>query len=125
MRTTAYVVVTLLAIAANAFSGVAALVHFKPIIPGMVRAGVPESWLTFPIGTLKTAGAVGLLLGLIGVPLVGTAAAIGLVLFFVCAIYTHVRTRLLGAVRPGDRVPRAGRGHAGLGAWPRPERLLS
>ncbi len=88
---TGYVVVTLLAIAANTFSGVAALVHFKPIIPGMVKAGVPESWLTFPIGTLKTAGAVGLLLGLIGVPLIGTAAAIGLILFFVCAIYTHVR----------------------------------
>jgi hypothetical protein len=90
---TAYVVVTLLAIAANTFSGVAALVHFKPIIPGMVKAGVPESWLTFPIGTLKTAGALGLLLGLIGVPLIGTAAAIGLVLFFVCAIYTHLLAR--------------------------------
>lgn len=48
-------------------------------------------WLTFPIGTLKTAGAVGLLPGLLGVPLIGTAAAIGLVLFFVCAVYTHVR----------------------------------
>ena len=24
-------------------------------------------------------------------PLVGTAAAIGLILFFVCALYTHVR----------------------------------
>jgi hypothetical protein len=87
---TAYVVVTLLSIAANTFSGVAALVHFKPIIPGMLKAGVPESWLTFPIGTLKTAGALGLLLGLIGVPLIGTAAAIGLVLFFVCAIHTHL-----------------------------------
>jgi hypothetical protein len=32
-----------------------------------------------------------LLLGLAGVPLVGTAAAVGLVLFFVCAVYTHVR----------------------------------
>jgi hypothetical protein len=90
---TGYVVVTLLAIAANAFSGVAALVHFKPILPGMAKAGVPESWLTFPIGTLKTAGALGLLLGLIGVPLVGTAAAIGLILFFVCAIYTHLLAR--------------------------------
>jgi hypothetical protein len=90
---TAYVVVTLLAIAANTFSGVAALVHFKPILPGMAKAGVPESWLTFPIGTLKTAGAAGLLLGLIGVPLIGTAAAIGLILFFVCAIYTHLRAR--------------------------------
>ena len=33
---TAYVVVTLLAIAA--------LVHFQPILPGMLKAGVPESW---------------------------------------------------------------------------------
>ncbi len=39
---TAYVVVTLLAIAANAFSGVAALARFEPILPGMTRAGVPE-----------------------------------------------------------------------------------
>ena len=63
---TAYVVVTLLAIAANTFSGVAALVHFKPILPGMAKAGVPESWLTFPTGTLKTAGAAvaALVLGL-------------------------------------------------------------
>ena len=53
----AYVIVTIVAIAANTFSGVAAIVHFKPILPGMARAGVPESWLTFPIGTLKTAGA--------------------------------------------------------------------
>src|SRR5712692_8491761 len=90
---TAYLVVTLLAIAANTFSGVAALLHWQPILPGMVKAGVPESWLTFPIGTLKTAGAVGLLLGLIGVPLIGTVAAIGLVQFLVCATYTHVLAR--------------------------------
>jgi hypothetical protein len=88
---TAYLVVTLIAIAANGFSGIASLLHFKPIIPPMLRAGVPESWLTFPIGTFKTAGAVGLLVGLVSVPLVGIAAAFGLVLFFVCALYTHVR----------------------------------
>ncbi|HEV2896145.1 MAG TPA: DoxX family protein [Actinomycetota bacterium] len=97
---TAVVVVTLLAVAANAFSGIAALAHFRPILPGMARAGVPESWLTFPIGTLKTAGAAGLLLGLLGVPLVGTAAATGLVLFFVCAVYTHLRA--------GDYSPQLG-----------------
>ena len=67
-----------LAIAANAFSGIAAIVHFRPILPGMARAGVPESWLTFPIGTLKTACAVGLPLGLIGVPWIGAAAVPGL-----------------------------------------------
>ena len=88
--TTAYVAVTLIAIAANGFSGIAALLHFEPILAGMAKADVPESWLTFPIGTLKTAGAVGLAAGLVFRP-VGIAAAIGLVLFFVCAIYTHVK----------------------------------
>lgn len=88
---TAYFVVTLVAIAANGSSGIAAMLHFKPILPGMARAGVPESWLTFPIGTLKTAGAIGLLLGLVGVPWIGAAATIGLIGFFVCALYTHMR----------------------------------
>ena len=88
--TTAYITVTLIAIAANGFSGIAALVHFQPILPGMAKVGVPTSWLTFPIGTLKTAGALGLATGLALRPL-GIAAAIGLVLFFVCAVYTHIR----------------------------------
>jgi hypothetical protein len=88
--TTAYYTVTLIAIAANGFSGIAALLHFQPIMPGMAKAGVPVSWLTFPIGTLKTLGAVGLAAGLLIRPL-GVSAAIGLVLFFVCAIYTHIR----------------------------------
>ena len=87
----ARVIVTIAAIVFNGFSGIAAILHFQPILPGMAKAGVPESWLTFPIGALKTAGALGLLVGLLGVPLIGTAAAIGLVLFFVCALYTHVR----------------------------------
>jgi hypothetical protein len=87
---TAYLTVTLIAVAANGFSGIAALLHMQAIVPGMAKAGVPVSWLTFPIGTLKTAGALGLTAGLAFRPL-GVAAAIGLVLFFVCAIYTHIR----------------------------------
>lgn len=75
---------------ANLFSGTCAVLHFRAILPGMARAGVPERWLTFPIGPLKLAGAGGLLLGL-AVPALSTAAAAGLVLFFVCALYTHVR----------------------------------
>lgn len=86
---TAYLVVTLTAIAFDGFSGVAALVHFAPILPGMASAGVPVSWLRFPIGTLKTLGTVGLVVGL-WVPAIGIAAAAGLVIFFVCAVYTHV-----------------------------------
>lgn len=93
---TAYLVVTLVAIAFNGFSGVSALVHFAPIIPGMEAAGVPISWLTFPIGTLKTLGALGLVVGL-WVPVIGLAAAAGLVVFFVCAMYTHVLANDLSA----------------------------
>ncbi|HEX3591120.1 MAG TPA: DoxX family protein [Pseudonocardiaceae bacterium] len=87
---TAYVVVTLVAVVANAFSGIAAIAHLKAVTVAMTETGVPVSWLTFPIGTLKVAGAIGLLLGLLGVPFIGTAAAIGLVLYFVCAIHTHI-----------------------------------
>jgi hypothetical protein len=87
---TAYLAVTLTAVVANGFSGIAALLHFRPIMPGMVKAGVPVSWLIFPIGTLKTLGALGLAAGLLFRPL-GVSAAIGLVLFFVCAVYTHIR----------------------------------
>lgn len=90
MMTAAYLAVALAAIVANGFSGIAALLHFQPIMPGMAKAGVPVSWLTFPIGTLKTLGALGLAAGLAFRPL-GVSAAIGLVLFFVCALYTHIR----------------------------------
>jgi hypothetical protein len=86
---TAYLVVTMIAIGFDGFSGVSALLHFAPIIPPMQRAGVPVSWLTFPIGTLKTLGTAGLIVGL-WVPGIGLAAAAGLILFFVCAMYTHV-----------------------------------
>lgn len=94
--TTVPLAVTLAAIAANGFSGIAALMHFRPILAGMARANVPASWLTFPIGTLKTLGAVGLAGGLLFAPL-GLTAATGLVLFFVCAIYTHILAGDYGA----------------------------
>jgi DoxX-like protein len=90
---TAYLAVAVPAVVANGFSGIAALLHFSPILPGMAKAGVPVSWLRFPIGVLKTLGAFGLLAGLVGVPLVAHAAAIGLVLFFACAVHTHLLAR--------------------------------
>jgi hypothetical protein len=43
--TTAYLALTLTAIVANGFSGVAALFHFKAVVPGVARAAVPESWV--------------------------------------------------------------------------------
>ena len=88
---TAYIVVTLLAAAANIFSATLDFIRFKPILINMATVGVSESWIT-TLGTLKAAGALGLLVG-IAMPLIGVAAAGGLVLFFVGAIVTHLRAR--------------------------------
>ena len=87
----AYVVVTLLAAAANIFSATLDFIRYKQVLINMAKAGVSESWITM-LGALKAAGAIGLLVG-IGVPLIGTAAAIGLILFFVGAIITHLRAQ--------------------------------
>ncbi len=45
-----------------------------------------------PLGTLLAFGAGGLLIGLV-LPVLGTAAAIGLVLYFICALSAHIRAR--------------------------------
>ena len=87
----AYVVVTLLAAAANIFSATLDFIRYKQVLINMANAGVSESWIT-PLGILKAAGAIGLLVG-IGMPLIGTAAAIGLILFFAGAIIIHLRAR--------------------------------
>src|SRR5882757_3381689 len=60
---TAYLAVTFTAVVANGFSGVAAMLHLKAILPAMERAGVPQSWLAFVIGHLKPVGAIWLALG--------------------------------------------------------------
>jgi hypothetical protein len=88
---TAYIVVTALAILALTFSATADIVRYHEVLTNMARAGVPESWLT-KLAILKAAGAVGLLVGFL-VPPVGVAAAVGVILFFIGAIITHVRAR--------------------------------
>jgi hypothetical protein len=89
---TFHVVVTVLAIVSTAFVAVADLVRADFVLVNSASVGVPESWLT-PLGLVKGAGAVGMLLGLLGVPAVGLAAAAGLTLFFVGAVATHLRAR--------------------------------
>ena len=84
----AYIIVTVPAAAANIFSATLDFIRFKQVLINMHKAGVSESWIT-TLGILKAAGAAGLLIG-IGVPLIGTAAATGLTLFFVGAIITHL-----------------------------------
>ena len=89
---TAYVVVTLMAVAASAFVAVANFMRLEFVLTTAAKVRVPRSWITM-LGTLNAAAAFGLLLGLIGVPLIGTAAAIGVVMYFVGAIVTHLRVR--------------------------------
>ena len=86
----AYVVVAVLTAAAN--TSVAALDFRRSewVLGNMATVGVSHSWL-LPLGALKAAGALGLLIG-IGVPPIAVAASVGLVLFFVGAVVTHVRT---------------------------------
>jgi hypothetical protein len=88
---TAFVIVSVLLAIALAASATAAFTRYEQVLISMAKAGVPESRLRL-LGTLKAAGALGLLVG-IGVPLIGTAAAVGVILYFVGAIITHLRAR--------------------------------
>lgn len=86
----AHVAVTIAAIIANAFIAAADFARAQFVLNNSASVGVPTSWLT-SLGLLKAAGAGGLLLGLVGVPIIGTAAAAGLVVFFIGAVVTHFR----------------------------------
>jgi uncharacterized membrane protein len=86
---TAYIVVTVLAAAANAYAATNDLLGVNMVVDNMARLGVPESQL-LSLAALKVAGAAGLLVG-IAVPVIGVAAACGLILFFVGAIATAIR----------------------------------
>jgi hypothetical protein len=57
----------------------------------MKKLGVQERWLR-TLGILKAVGALGLLVG-ISIPLIGVAAAGGLVLYFIGAIVTAMRAQ--------------------------------
>jgi DoxX-like protein len=82
--------VTVAAIIANGFMAVADFARARFVLDNSAAVGVPVSWV-IPLGLAKAAGAVGLLLGLLGVPVIGTLSAAGLTAFFVGAILTHFR----------------------------------
>jgi hypothetical protein len=89
----AYVIVTVVAIVANAGVSLADLGRARFVLANMDEVGVPRSWLT-PLGLLKGAGAAGLLVGLLGPRPLGIAAATGLVLFFAGALVFHLRAHV-------------------------------
>jgi hypothetical protein len=90
----AYLAVTLVTVIITAGIAVADFVPAKFVLANSAEVGVPRSWLP-ALGAAKLAGAIGLVVGLLGLPWLGIAAATGLVLFFVGAVLTHLRARVL------------------------------
>jgi hypothetical protein len=91
---TASVVITLTTAIITAGVAVADFIPAGFVLANSAEVGVPRSWLP-ALGAVKLAGAGGLVVGLLGVPALGIAAAAGLVLFFIGAVVTHLRARVL------------------------------
>jgi hypothetical protein len=94
-----YLLATILAALANGYAASLNFTGAESVKLVADRVQVSRGWM-LPLGTVLAAGAGGLLAGLV-VPALGTAAAIGLVLYFICAVIAHVRVhdrKLGGAV---------------------------
>ncbi|MFI9001373.1 DoxX family protein [Streptomyces sp. NPDC053541] len=87
----AYVVVAGLLAFASTASAVLTFTRNPQVVSSMEKVGVPETWLPW-LATAKAAGALGLLAGLF-VPVLGAAAAVGLTLYFIGAVISHLRVK--------------------------------
>jgi hypothetical protein len=87
----AYLAVTVVAAIAFAYAAVLNFTHNKSVAETAKRLGVPVSWMV-RLGFLLGAGSVGLVMGF-AVPALGTAAACGLVPYFLGAAGAHIRAR--------------------------------
>ncbi|HUA44829.1 MAG TPA: DoxX family protein [Solirubrobacteraceae bacterium] len=94
-----YVVITILAALANGYAASLNFVGADSVKVVADEVKVSQKWM-IPFGVLLASGALGLLTGF-AVPVLGMAAAIGLVVYFICALSAHVRVRdpkIAGAV---------------------------
>ena len=88
-----YIIVATVTIAMNAAIAIADFAGAQFVTTNSAQLGVPTSWQP-ALGTLKVAGVVGLVVGLLWLPALAIAAATGLVLFYCGAVLTHVRARV-------------------------------
>jgi len=86
-----YLVTTILAALATGYAASLNFVGAKSVKLVADRVRVSQRWMV-PLGVVLASGAAGLLTGF-GVPPLGTAAAIGLVVYFICAVIAHLRVR--------------------------------
>jgi hypothetical protein len=89
----AFIVVVITTIVMNAGIAVADFARAKFVLANGAEVRVPATWLP-ALGSLKVAGVVGLLIGLVWLPALAVAAAFGLTLFYVGAIAAHIRARV-------------------------------
>jgi hypothetical protein len=86
-----YLVITTVAAVANGYAATLNFVGAESVKVVADRVRVSRGRMV-PLGILLASGAVGLVSGF-AVPALGTAAAIGLVLYFICAVTAHLRVR--------------------------------
>jgi SNF family Na+-dependent transporter len=84
-----YLAATALAAVATGYAACLNFIGAESVKVVADRVRVSRRWMV-PLGTVLACGAVGLLTGLI-VPALGTAAASGLVVYFMCAVAAHLR----------------------------------
>lgn len=87
----AHVIVTIVAALWIGFSAYSVFAKAPYVVGPLADYGVPRSWWPW-LGAAKAAGSLGLLVGL-WVPLIGLAAGVGLVLYFLGAVVTVLRAR--------------------------------
>lgn len=89
-------VIVILTAAWVGFSAFAVFAHKAWVVDNLADYGVPRSWWVW-LGSAKTFGAIGLVVGLWW-SAIGIAAAIGLTLYFLGAVVTVVRARAFGHI---------------------------
>jgi hypothetical protein len=80
-------------VVANVFIAIADYARAPFVLANSAEVRLQPDALPY-LATLKLAGAVGLLIGLLGVHWLGLAAGVGLIAFFIGAVLAHVRARV-------------------------------
>jgi hypothetical protein len=94
-----YVLIMIVAALAYAYAACLNFIGAESVKIVADKVQVSHKWM-IPFGVLLASGAVGLIIG-VAVPALGTAAAVGLVVYFICALGAHIRVRdpqIAGAV---------------------------
>ncbi len=86
-----YIAITILAALASTYAAFLNFVGAESVKVAADQVQVSHKWMIL-FGIVLASGALGLLIGF-AVPVLGTAAAIGLVLYFSCAVSAHIRVR--------------------------------